>query len=435
MTRYISQLNAGRDLRTAARMVWMAGLLILASGCTTIQSPDGGETTVRPDGSVVVRGAARPEPPTHPSTPAANAIDDGRARALAETISRQEQEIKANEALLSEQADKIQRAAADVQALEARVEQGRATSQEFTAEAEQSRQAAGAVAAELEKLVAAKTAVMNEISTLTAERDKEREQLASLTNAVAERRQQLAALDQQRGDGTSAVAAAKAELVRVSEGVTLAAKKQDDLISLIAADERRLIDLDRQIKIAQAAAHSVPATQPTTQQAALLPPVTTPVVGESGQILWMPWAIGGAMAALIAGLGVVGYTTRKAKVYTFTLMDETTKASHRVQVMPGDRVELGGMQPVRKSGTRNAASAYLAVDRKGRLSLHAVAGAAAKLNDRQINMADAPLVTAGNLVEVNGNGQTKRLLVGPIVAVNQGAKVSAKPMAASIRPV
>jgi hypothetical protein len=63
-----------------------------------------------------------------------------------------------------------------------------------------------------------------------------------------------------------------------------------------------------------------------------------------------------------------------------------------------------------------------------------VNGFATKLNDRQIGVADKPMVKPGNVIEISANGQTKRLLVGLVALVKQGEKTPMKPVAASVRP-
>jgi len=134
MISFFCEFIAGHGMPAAVRLAWVTGLVILASGCTTIQSPEGTVTTVHRDGSVDVRGSSRPEPSKPPTAPAENVNDEARTRALAETIAKQEQQMKANASLLSEHMDKRRRVAADVQALEARVEQGRAAFQKFAGE-------------------------------------------------------------------------------------------------------------------------------------------------------------------------------------------------------------------------------------------------------------------------------------------------------------
>jgi hypothetical protein len=183
----------------------------------------------------------------------------------------------------------------------------------------------------------------------------------------------------------------------------------------------------------------MPATKPSTQPAATIAAVTTPYaptdIASGSAPGWKPLAAGGAgLAIIVMAVLAVAYAVRKPPVYTFTLLDEASKASHRLQLMPGEKVDLSGNQPVKKSGAGKVAATGLNMDRKGRLTLSVVNGFAMKLNDRQIGVADKPMVKPGNVIEISANGQTKRLLVGPVALIKQGEKMSIKPVAASVRP-
>jgi hypothetical protein len=121
-------------------------------------------------------------------------------------------------------------------------------------------------------------------------------------------------------------------------------------------------------------------------------------------------------------------------MYTFALLDETSKASHRIQMSSGERIDLNGALPMKKLGSGNGRVPFLTIDRKGRLGLHPATGFSTKLNDRLISTTDIPTVKPGNVIEVAANGQVSRLVVGPVSAANQNQKLPAKLPTASVRP-
>jgi phage shock protein A len=306
-------------------------------------------------------------------------------------------------------------------------------------DAAETRQSTEVLNEQIGQLTGIKAALDKEILSVTENRDKARVNLAETSSKIAECQKQLAMLKDQQASSGAVVTASQAELNRIAGEIKVSASRLNEVEGLIEVRQRQLNRLGQQSNAAELAGVGSPTTQPSTRpaaNAALLSATNTPPGDVDGNAAgWKLLAATGAgLAVVVTAMLTAMYSMRKPRVFTCAIMDEASKASHRLQLTPGDRVDLGGAYPVKKSGAGAIAGPCLNVDRKGRLVLSAVNGFTVKLNNRPIGITEKPMVKPGNVVEVTSNGQTKRLLVGPVTAVTQGEKIPVKTVAASVRP-
>jgi hypothetical protein len=257
------------------------------------------------------------------------------------------------------------------------------------------------------------------------ERDAAKAQVVQAAKDLGEAKGQVAQAGRERDAAKAQIAQAVKDLDEAKGQVVQAVKERDDAQAQTAQAIKERDDANAQVAaLALPPAASNTNTGTNTDGTAAV---------ESGR--WKPWiATFGAMVAVVLGVLVVLYFLRRPVAFAFTLLNEDTKVSHNVWASPADRVELGGTQPTRKAAVGKPAASFLTVNRKGRLTLHAVSGVPCKLNGREIGGADTPEVKAGAVVEVSSNGQASRLIVGPVTAVKRGQRASVKSPVASVRP-
>jgi hypothetical protein len=295
------------------------------------------------------------------------------------------------------------------------------------------------------------------LAAVTARRDSVQRELAQLRN----QRAQVNAAIKELSSAVGMSQNEKAEIERVLSEKHAAlrdieirmAREQASLAGL-RLQEQTLLSSDPSATVSAAASQAALATQQAADEVA--PPAPsqygpevnaatqpssaaqtgTPTAPPPGGGHVSPLAvpiIGGIVALLAAAAGAAMYFTRKPPVYAFTLLDEATKAQHRIQMTVGERVDLNG-SPTKKAGTASGHAPYLTIDRKGRLMLHPVAGHPTKLNDRLVSTTDSPTIKPGTVLEITTNGNVSRLVVGPVSALNRNRKLSAKSLMASFRP-
>lgn len=288
-----------------------------------------------------------------------------------------------------------------------------------------SQRVADVLAGEIQQMEASKAAVERETTAATARLEKAEETLATANADLAAHEANWAELDKQHAETSAALETARTELGGVNADATEA---NADLNGL-----REQIDT-RTRELAEVTARATASKNTAASQAAHLGEATAAVDGDSnGHAVWIGPIVGVVVAILAVTAAAGMYLNRKPAIYTFALLDENSKASHRLQLTSAERVEVGGAAPDKRVGGK-ARVPFLTIDHKGRLVFHPMVGFPTKLNDRLVSITDTPIVKPGSVLEITADGQAHRLVVGPVSAVDPLQKPSVKLPGASVRP-
>ena len=402
-------------------IMWMAGVLGFVLAASLVASCT--QVTVRPDSGSSVSVKPVGDGQLEVAVEAAGARQDGSSTGTAKVSPAQGG--KARDAATANIAEAAkERATAEADAAKAIKERDLATA--GAADAAKERDAA--------KADAAKAIKERDLATAGAADAAKERNTAKADAAKAIKERDVAA--------ASAVEAAKERDVAKADAAK--AIKERDLATASAADAAKerdaaKADAAKAIKerddAAAGAAEAAKERDAARANAAKVVAVTDASqrmgTGTSGKL----WPFVGIFAAVIvAAIAVMVFMFRKPIAYTFTLLDEDSKTSHRIQMTSADRVDLNGAQPVKRAGAGSRHLPFLTIDRKGQLVLHPMAGFPVKLNDRLVSSADTPMVKPGTVLEVTANGQGNRFLVGPVSAADKNPKIAVKSPVANVRP-
>jgi len=430
-------------------IMWMAGVLgfvlaaSLVASCTqvTVRPDSGSSVSVKPVGDgqleVAVEAAGARQDGSSTGTAKVSPAQGGKARdAATANIAEAAKErataeadaakaIKERDLATAGAADAAkERDAAKADAAKAIKERDLATAGAADAAKERNTAKADAAKAIKERDVAAASAVEAAKERDVAKADaakaiKERD-LATASAADAAKERDAAKADaakaiKERDDAAAGAAEAAKERDTAKADAAKAIKERDGAAASAA-------EAAKERDAARANAAKVVAVTDASQRMG---------TGTSGKL----WPFVGIFAAVIvAAIAVMVFMFRKPIAYTFTLLDEDSKTSHRIQMTSADRVDLNGAQPVKRAGAGSRHLPFLTIDRKGQLVLHPMAGFPVKLNDRLVSSADTPMVKPGTVLEVTANGQGNRFLVGPVSAADKNPKIAVKSPVANVRP-
>lgn len=444
--------------------VWGFGLAAsLMASCTqvTVRPDSGSAVTVKPAGDGQLEVGVEGPAPKPEVKGAASAIDPSAAEARGAGLEGRIQHLEATRAALEAEVKRLgaRKAEADkelvgrkeaVEAATRKLAELQKTLDEMTRKYDEDARTAKTLAdqitaaeaglatteADRQRVEQRRDALNAQNNTLAEQARANADRLASAQKQLGETAKQLEALVGQTKAAEERRAAAEAAAEEAGTKAKHANGELEDVERRIKEASERLAAVTREVAEREQQAQRLAATQKDeARQPAPPAPTTTPDTAAAATPTRTPWPLVGVLAAIAIGAVAVVLVIRKPNVYAFTLRNEDSRTNHPIRLIARDSVDLSGPEPIKKAGGRNARGPFLTVNRKGQLVMHPAAGFPVKLGERPVNPAETPVVKAGTVLEVTGNGQPHRFLVGPVSVVEKNLKTVVKSrVATSVRP-